>query len=66
MAQESGHEGREKVPSPLTESHSDVRRHTVVVILPALDRRQAGPVGGGIRARKADERVGCKGRTHLG
>lgn len=50
MARESSQEGQEKVLSPLTESHSDVRCHTVVVIFPAFDRRQAGPVGGGILA----------------
>lgn len=51
--------------SPLTEPHADVRRHAVVLILPTLDRLQAGPVGGGIRAGKADERVGCKRKAKL-
>lgn len=51
--------------SALTESHSDVRRHAVVLILATLDGLQAGPVGGGIRARKADERVGCKRKANL-
>lgn len=46
------------------ESHSDIRRHTVLFILPALDRRQAGPVGGCIRAGKADERVGSLHAQH--
>lgn len=65
MTQEGSQEGQEEVLSPLTESHSDVRRHAVVFILSTLDRRQAGPVGGGIRAGKADERVGCKGKANL-
>lgn len=52
------------VLSALTDSYSDVRCHTVVFILPALDRLQAGPVGGCIRAGKADECVGCKRRAH--
>lgn len=48
-----------------TDSHSDIRCHTVFFILCTLDRCQAGPVGGCIRARKADERVGCKEKAHL-
>lgn len=47
-----------------TDSHSDVRCHTVFFILCTLDRCQAGPVGGCIRARKADERVGSLHAQH--
>lgn len=65
VTQESSQEGQQEVLSALTESHSDVRRHAVVLILATLDGLQAGPVGGGIRARKADERVGCKRKANL-
>lgn len=65
VTRERSQEGQEEVLSPLTEPHSDVRRHAVVFILSALDRLQAGPVGGGIRAGKADERVGCKRKAKL-
>lgn len=65
VTRERSQEGQEEVLSPLTEPHSDVRRHAVVRIVFTPDRLQAGPVGGGIRAGKAEERVGCKRKAKL-